>query len=100
MFDFWNGSDILPVYGFLIRAAIVYIYIFLIVKVLGQRFTGSIDALDFIFGVVIGDILGEPLTDGELGWLVQSVQKLSLLVFIFFIICSIKNAAFSSSVRR
>lgn len=26
----------------------------------------SIDALDFIFGVVIGDILGEPLTDGEL----------------------------------
>ncbi|TWI59275.1 DUF421 domain-containing protein [Halalkalibacter nanhaiisediminis] len=66
MFDFWNGSDILPVYGFLIRAAIVYIYIFLIVKVLGQRSTGSIDALDFIFGVVIGDILGEPLTDGEL----------------------------------
>ena len=26
----------------------------------------SIDPLDFIFGVVIGDILGAPLTDGDL----------------------------------
>lgn len=66
MFDFWTGSETLPIYGFMIRAAVVYVYIFAIVKVLGQRSMGSIDALDFIFGVVIGDILGEPLTDGEL----------------------------------
>ncbi|MET3504044.1 DUF421 domain-containing protein [Halalkalibacter oceani] len=66
MFDFWMGSETLPMYGFMIRAGIVYVYIFLIVKILGQRSMGSIDALDFIFGVVIGDILGEPLTDGEL----------------------------------
>ncbi|ARK30838.1 DUF421 domain-containing protein [Halalkalibacter krulwichiae] len=66
MFDFWQGAENLPVYAFMIRATIVYVYIFLIVKVLGQRSMSSIDALDFIFGVVIGDILGEPLTDGEL----------------------------------
>ncbi|MFC0560424.1 DUF421 domain-containing protein [Halalkalibacter alkalisediminis] len=66
MFDFWQGAEGLPVYGYMIRAVIVYLYIFLIVKVLGQRSMSSIDALDFIFGVVIGDILGEPLTDGEL----------------------------------
>ncbi|WP_227936063.1 DUF421 domain-containing protein [Alkalihalobacillus deserti] len=66
MFDFWQGAEGLPVYGYMIRAAIVYFYIFLIVKVLGQRSMSSIDALDFIFGVVIGDILGEPLTDGEI----------------------------------
>ncbi|WP_059103452.1 DUF421 domain-containing protein [Shouchella shacheensis] len=66
MFDFWTGSDSLPIYGFVIRAFVVYLYIFLIVRVLGQRTMSSIDALDFIFGVVIGDILGEPLTDGEL----------------------------------
>ncbi|KHF40490.1 DUF421 domain-containing protein [Halalkalibacter okhensis] len=66
MFDFWQGAEGLPVYGHMIRAMIVYFYIFIIVKVLGQRSMSSIDALDFIFGVVIGDILGEPLTDGEL----------------------------------
>lgn len=66
MLDFWNGTESLPVYGYMIRATIVYVYIFLIVKVLGQRTMTSIDPLDFIFGVVIGDILGEPLTDGEL----------------------------------
>ncbi|WP_017727463.1 DUF421 domain-containing protein [Halalkalibacterium ligniniphilum] len=66
MFEFWTGSHALSINAFLIRALIVYIYIFIMVKVLGQRTMKSIDALDFIFGVVIGDILGEPLTDGEL----------------------------------
>ncbi|MED3648560.1 DUF421 domain-containing protein [Halalkalibacterium halodurans] len=66
MFDFWQGTETLPLYGFIIRALIVYLYIFLIVKVLGQRSMSSIDALDFIFAVVIGDVLGEPLVDGEL----------------------------------
>ncbi|WP_100372989.1 DUF421 domain-containing protein [Bacillus sp. FJAT-45037] len=64
--EIWSGSETLPIIGFLIRAGIVYLYIFLIVKIVGQRSMGSIDALDFIFGVVIGDILGEPLTDGSL----------------------------------
>jgi uncharacterized membrane protein YcaP (DUF421 family) len=63
--EFWSGAESLPIYGFLVRAAIIYLYIFLIVKIVGQRSMGSIDALDFIFGVVIGDILGEPLTDGS-----------------------------------
>ncbi|MCK0471896.1 DUF421 domain-containing protein [Halalkalibacter sp. APA_J-10(15)] len=66
MFEFWTGGEAMPVWGFVIRAIVVYVYIFLIVKVLGQRSMSSIDALDFIFGVVIGDILGEPLTDGSL----------------------------------
>ncbi len=63
--EFWSGAENLPVYGYMIRAIIVYVYILLIVKVVGQRSLGSIDALDFIFGIVIGDILGNPLTDGE-----------------------------------
>ena len=66
LFDFWQGAESLPFLGFILRAAIVYLYIFLIVKILGQRSMSSIDALDFIFGVVIGDILGEPLSDGQI----------------------------------
>ena len=66
MFDFWTGSENLSVIGFLIRALIVYLYIFTILKILGQRSLGTLNPLDFLFGVIIGDILGEPLSSGEL----------------------------------
>ncbi|WP_096435279.1 DUF421 domain-containing protein [Alteribacter populi] len=66
MFEFWEGAHDLPVYSYLIRGIIVYLYIFIMIKILGQRTLGNIDPLDFLFGVVIGDILGEPLADGQI----------------------------------
>lgn len=65
MAEFWTGAQDLPIYGFLIRALIVYIYVFFIVKILGQRTINAIDPIDFIFGIIIGDILGEPLANGN-----------------------------------
>lgn len=64
--EFWTGSDNLPVWGFLIRAIIVYIYIFIVIKVLGQRSIGALNPLDFLFGVIIGDVIGEPLSSGDI----------------------------------
>ncbi|MFA9557991.1 DUF421 domain-containing protein [Evansella sp. AB-rgal1] len=66
MFDFWTGAEDLPIYGFLVRATIIYTYVFLLVKILGQRSMGTISPIDFIFGVVIGDVIGEPLSSGDL----------------------------------
>ncbi len=66
MFDFWTGAEDLPVYGFLIRALIVYVYIFILVKILGQRSMVAINPIDFIFGVIIGDVVGEPLSSGDM----------------------------------
>ncbi|PYZ95267.1 DUF421 domain-containing protein [Salipaludibacillus keqinensis] len=66
MFDFWQGAEGLSISGFLIRAGIVYIYIFLLIKVLGQRSMTTMNPIDFLFGVIIGDVVGEPLSDGEL----------------------------------
>lgn len=63
--DFWNGAENLPLYGFVIRAAIVYVYVFLLVKVLGQRSMTAVNPIDFLFGVVIGDVVGEPLSAGD-----------------------------------
>ncbi|RXI97873.1 DUF421 domain-containing protein [Anaerobacillus alkaliphilus] len=64
MFEFWTGSETLPVYAFIIRATIVYVYIFIIIKVLGQRSMVAINPIDFLFAVIIGDVVGEPLADG------------------------------------
>ncbi|MDG5786047.1 DUF421 domain-containing protein [Evansella sp. AB-P1] len=66
MFEFWSGAEDLPIYGFLIRATIIYVYVFILIKILGQRSMGSINPIDFIFGVIIGDVLGEPLSSGEI----------------------------------
>lgn len=66
MLDFWTGEKDLAVYGFLIRALIIYVYMFIIIKVLGQRSIGTINPLDFLFAVIIGDVLGEPLSSGEI----------------------------------
>lgn len=65
MFEFWTGAEDLAIYGFLIRALIVYLYMFIIIKVLGQRSIGALNPLDFLFGVIIGDVLGEPLSSGN-----------------------------------
>lgn len=66
MFEFWTGAEDLPVYGFLIRALIVYVYIFIMLKILGQRSITAINPLDFLFGVIIGDVVGEPLSSGDI----------------------------------
>ncbi|TMW73329.1 DUF421 domain-containing protein [Alteribacter natronophilus] len=65
MLDFWQGAEELPIYGYLIRAAIVYTYIFILLKILGQRSISAINPLDFLFGVIIGDVVGEPLAAGD-----------------------------------
>ena len=64
-FEFWTGAKELPIWGFLIRALIVYLYIFITIKVLGQRSIGTINPLDFLFGIIIGDVIGNPLSSGE-----------------------------------
>jgi uncharacterized membrane protein YcaP (DUF421 family) len=66
MFEFWNGSENLGMSGFVLRAFITYIYIFLFIKILGQRSLNAINPIDFLFGVIIGDILGEPLSSGDI----------------------------------
>ncbi|AXF55021.1 DUF421 domain-containing protein [Salicibibacter kimchii] len=63
--DIWMGSNDLPFYGFIVRAIFVYLYIFLMVKVIGQRSMANIDPLDFIFGVIIGDVIGETVSSGD-----------------------------------
>ncbi|MFN7252799.1 MAG: DUF421 domain-containing protein [Anaerobacillus sp.] len=66
MFEFWTGADNLQIYNFVIRAFIVYTYVFIIIKVLGQRSMVAINPIDFLFAVIIGDVVGEPLADGSI----------------------------------
>ncbi len=66
LLEVWHGAEDLPIYGFIIRATIIYIYIFMVVKILGQRSMVSFHPIDFIFAVIIGDVVGEPLSSGDI----------------------------------
>lgn len=81
MLEIWKGSQDLVLYGFVVRAIIIYIYMFGIIKLLGQRSIGTLHPLDFLFGVIIGDILGGPLTTGDasMGGPIISAAVISLL---------------------
>ena len=63
--DFWQGDVNLTVWGFVVRAIVAYAFLFGIIKFLGQRTLSNLQAQDFLFAIVIGDVIGEPLVTGE-----------------------------------
>ncbi|WP_209811789.1 YetF domain-containing protein [Ammoniphilus resinae] len=63
--DFWQGDVNLTVWGFIVRAVVAYAFLFGIIKFLGQRTLSNLQAQDFLFAIVIGDVIGEPLVTGE-----------------------------------
>jgi uncharacterized membrane protein YcaP (DUF421 family) len=65
MLSFWTGAEELPLWAYLVRAMIMYVYIFVVLKILGQRSIGTLHPLDFLFGIIIGDVIGTPLTQSE-----------------------------------
>lgn len=65
MDSFWQGDPHLTITAFVIRATIAYLFLFGLIKFLGQRTMSSLQAQDFLFAIVIGDVIGEPLVNGE-----------------------------------
>ncbi|WP_134699083.1 DUF421 domain-containing protein [Ammoniphilus sp. YIM 78166] len=65
MASFWQGDPHLTISAFVIRATVTYLFLFGLIKFLGQRTMSNLQAQDFLFAIVIGDVIGEPLVNGE-----------------------------------
>lgn len=65
MFEFWQGDGHLTIANFVVRALVAYIFLFGIIKFIGQRTMSNLQSTDFLFAIVIGDVIGEPLVNGE-----------------------------------
>ncbi|RXT08148.1 DUF421 domain-containing protein [Ammoniphilus sp. CFH 90114] len=63
--DFWQGDAHMPILGFVIRATVAYLFLFSLIKFLGQRTLSNLQAQDFLFAIVIGDVIGDPLVNQE-----------------------------------
>lgn len=64
--EFWQGDAELTIMGFIVRAFVAYVFLFGIIKFLGQRTMSNLQAQDFLFAIVIGDVIGEPLINGDM----------------------------------
>ncbi|MDZ5472843.1 DUF421 domain-containing protein [Bacillus sp. 31A1R] len=95
--SFWSGAEDLPIYSYLIRGVIVYLYIFIVVKVLGQRSMVSFHPIDFIFAIIIGDIVGAPLSSGDIP-LGGPLAAATLIAGLHLLLTNL--ALYSAKIRR
>lgn len=95
--EFWQGDAKLTIMGFIVRAFVAYVFLFGIIKFLGQRTMSNLQAQDFLFAIVIGDVIGEPLINGNMS-LTGPVTAALTLTFIHYVLTLMVLK--SSRVRR
>lgn len=88
MTDFWTAvfgpaSSLSPL-GFVLRAAVVYAALLIMVRSLGQREVGRLNAFDFVVAIVIGSVFAAPLSSAEqnLWGAVAAVGAIVVLRFV------------------
>lgn len=73
----------LPVVGWLVRAALTYVFMTVAAKLLGQRAVSQLRLVDFVIAISLGNILAHPLSDEHLamgGGLITSATLVVLYV--------------------
>lgn len=95
--EFWQGDAKLTIMGFIVRALVAYVFLFGIIKFLGQRTMSNLQAQDFLFAIVIGDVIGEPLINGDMSLTGPVTVALTLTVIHYVLTLMVLK---SPKVRR
>jgi uncharacterized membrane protein YcaP (DUF421 family) len=64
--DFAQAQDTLTITEWILRAIVVFIFLLIVAKILGQRTISQLRLLDFVIALVIGNIIAHPLSDNRL----------------------------------
>lgn len=64
--DFAQAQDTLTITEWILRAIVVFIFLLIVAKILGQRTISQLRLLDFVIALVIGNIIAHPLSDDHL----------------------------------
>lgn len=64
--DFAQAHDTLTITEWILRAIVVFIFLLIVAKFLGQRAISQLRLLDFVIALVIGNIIAHPLSDDHL----------------------------------
>ncbi|MCF8011031.1 MAG: DUF421 domain-containing protein [Clostridiales bacterium] len=63
--SFWESQESLTVLQWFLRAVVIYFYMLLLTKLMGQREIGQLRLFDFIIAVTVGSILGGVLSSSN-----------------------------------
>ncbi len=95
--EFWQGDAKLSIMEFAVRATVAYVFLFGIIKFLGQRTMSNLQAQDFLFAIVIGDVIGEPLINGDMSLMGPFTVALTLTGIHYVLTFMVLK---SSKIRR
>ncbi|PLS03680.1 DUF421 domain-containing protein [Neobacillus cucumis] len=80
--DFAQAQDTLTIFEWILRAVVVFLFLLIVAKVLGQRAISQLRLLDFVIALVIGNIIAHPLSDDHLN-LKGSMTTTIVLVVLY-----------------
>lgn len=92
---FWQEQGSLLPYQWVLRAVVIFFWLFLMTKIMGQRQIGRLTLLDFIISIVIGSVAAGSLNSSRnslTGVLIVIGTLTAIDVLIAYI--SLKNAKF------
>jgi len=98
---FWESQANLVALQWMMRAIIIFLWLLLITKLMGQREIGSLSMFDFVIAIVIGSVAAAPLassSDDLLGPLISIGTLGALDIVIAFI--ALKNAKIRRIVQE
>lgn len=95
--SFWQSQESLLYYQWILRAVVMFFWLVLVTKLMGQRQVGRLTILDFIIGITIGSITAGVLNSSQID-LVNALLTIGTLTVIDITLnyISLKNA----KVRR
>jgi len=80
--NFAQAQETLTMVEWILRAVVVFFFLLIVAKVLGQRAISQLRLLDFVIALVIGNIAAHPLSDQHLD-LKGSVTTTIVLVLLY-----------------
>lgn len=90
---FWQGQPDLAGWEWLLRAAVMYPYLLLLTKLMGQRVVGRLSLFDFVIAVSVGSILGGVLSSSTVNMTGPVITLAALAGFhVLISIISLKNS--------
>ncbi|MEJ6949955.1 DUF421 domain-containing protein [Natronospora cellulosivora (SeqCode)] len=98
---FWESQGSLLYYQWIIRAVIMFLFLMLMSKIMGQRQVGRLTLLDFIIGITIGSIAAGALNNSMVN-LFSALISIATFILLYLIITyiSLKNAKISRILQE
>lgn len=78
--DFFQSQETLTAIEWALRAAVAFLFLVIVAKVLGQRSISQLRLLDFVIALVIGNVIAHPLSDEKLGLEGSMISTIVLVV--------------------